>query len=342
MLVSAQAQDNTDTIMPDVIGQTLPQAIVTLNEAGLLVGTIEQDVWFDGAVSLVNTVSSQSPIPLESRPASGRVDLVIWREPNVTFIYNNEQFNIRSDDEETEFLHFANLRFQASDDPNQSFAETDDTWNFNGVRDVAEGFCVQIWATDFEDFIEIDPCDSIREAISVTDDTHHFWIGRDSFEIYQDDLLLGTCEQTTADDLQTCHFAITSSETAITTDSTPYALFRYDAEQLYIQNRSSDQLLPFLRLDLQIDIDLADIVYDFSLLPELQAFLAPGQCLWLHLEGAAPITDTNCTVVASAEIPERQAFWLNGFELRPQQARQQRQACPAPIDERRMLCLVPR
>lgn len=335
----AQSQED-EVAPPDVVGMGVPQAAAALNAAGFQVGRVEGVEWTEQSAQDVNTVSAQHSDPDTLR----LVHLEVLREYNVRLRYDLAErlipdehwfvlYNLSS-----EPLYVADLRFVATSDESVALDRHDWGWT---VDEILEDRCLQILpsvvdSNSSRNFIRPNDCPELRQAYSETNPQRQFWIsddGQGQFHVLQEGLHRATCDIAAEE----CLLWISPQDATL--DVTEYSYFVYDAQALYVVNRSEDKWMRLGAITVQDDLPFADFFQEPSIAS--LDFLAPGQCARLDAGGSIPQSPASCDVVASASLGGEAVFWREGFAVQNARNADNPFACPAAAEDGQTACLVP-
>jgi beta-lactam-binding protein with PASTA domain len=112
----AQAQES---VVPDLTGLSIPAAAAQLNAVGLRLGT-QQALPLGADPSQAGRVASQSLAPGDLTAAGVTVDLQVYREPNMSVIFDDNDLTLVNRSQN--LLDLNGLSFQAQDGTGASFA----------------------------------------------------------------------------------------------------------------------------------------------------------------------------------------------------------------------------
>jgi len=229
------AQENTEIpdtenanhiAVPDVLGQTLPQATASLNAAGLQVGNVKTSTTATDIQHGLNSITIQNPSADEMVQAETAVDLTIFREYNVRLFYDDAQLNILNNTDQS--LNILNVAFRT--EAGHTLELSDIGWqtrdNENARLIVINAHqCLQLWAIAINNFVQPPECNSILGWRVISNIDSQFWIGSEGaerFYVLQDGLERAVCNTGVA----SCEFYLSNSE--IPEDVTEYIYLVYD------------------------------------------------------------------------------------------------------------------
>jgi hypothetical protein len=347
LVLPVVAQAETVTV-PDVSGQTIPQAAATLNASGLNVGAqIPADNPGDAPA---NTVIGQSQ-PAGSVVAYGTaIDLTIVQPPNARLIYDGNDISLINLTDGA--MNISMLAFNTVEGSTASFSASQIAGNLNADD------CLQIWAVARNSPKDVTGCGSLLWR-STTNPAFHFWTqasGAMRFSVQEAGVERAVCEAAPADSEDaplTCEFFLAGGGAG--SDSAPFIYMAYTPSAIVFRNPTDDQWLSTMQTTLYnynpgLSAPGAPLVPgDANLLREEfrrglgnVGRLAPGQCIAYTLPAAdnAPLPE-DCAVIAQRALSPEIAFWLADFEVESV-TDGQRRTCPAAVEGRLTRCIVPR
>lgn len=341
-IIPLAAQDDSVTV-PDVSDKTLAEAAAILNQAGLVLGSIDYDAAITADVDDPDyDIIGQSLRAGASVEAGTAVDVTL-RYYNVLLRYDGNEFHV---------INLSNQEILLSN----LFFETDSR-RYSASRGWGDRLtarnCVQAWSISMSGFYEPQECGIVQGASGVRRDistNQQFWIDDDveTFRIMQNGIMRGECAiaQDDAEDepQDTCALWLASNQPP--EDITEYLYFVYNSHYFYVHNRSDNQWMPLASIDIEdAPRSLVEIrFFEFTPIINL-GFLAPEQCLWItdgtpYAEDAALLTD--CDVTVQVNYTRADQFWLNGFTVNGVLDVLASRSCPPVVGDERSVCLVPR
>lgn len=334
------AQDNT-AVVPDVRGLTVPVAAAVLNRSGFFLGTQTNAAWTAAMAYLPNTVGEQSIAPGETAPRGVPVALTIFRPPNVTLIYDDNDITLIN--RAGVPLEIAGLVFTTVESITPASFEAI-SWR---IRAIEANNCGQLWSVARSGEKPVEGCDVIN-WMSTNKPEFHFWTalnGVASFKVVQDGVDRAVCPaaQAGAEPI-TCEFYLLA---AALDPETPYLVFTYTVDRLVIFNRSSDRWMPLEGILVSSTaggppVAIGDpALYAPALIPGIINRLAPGQCLLFVSGGVTAAAPETCDVIARLDYPAGVGFWKTNFEV-DGITTPEKYVCPAAMPAKRTICILPR
>ena len=344
-----RAQES-DAIVPDVIGLNVPQAAATLNAAGLVLGEQVAVFWAQESGLPQNSVSAQSIEVGASVPAGTAVSVTVLRGPNMRLIYTDTSQTL------------LNMSDSPADMSRLSFTDAASATSFMPARLINQlrpQGCLQLWSVTRSGPSRPDDCEFIQRWQVTSNPTEHFWRGANGVEelvVLAGGVGLVSCPASPAGNEANplrCEFYYDGAGMGV--DLTEYLYFVYTPEAIALINASEDRWMPtganpIYNYNPSLAIPGSALRFgdpelwpdEFRRSPGEIGSLAPGQCLVMT---SAP-TDADaspepCTVIAQRDLSPDVAFWLADFEIESV-ADDLRSVCPAAIAEMPTLCIVPR
>lgn len=345
--LAASAQETLVTV-PDLTGLTVPRAAAELNRVGLMLGAQLNQAWTEGSPIPQNAIAAQSVAPGQAVPISSAVDVTVLASPNVSLVYDENDFTIvnRTGGD----LRLDNLAFQSVEGNPAAFYAS--RWA-GGLR---AGYCVQVWSVQRSVSKDIPGCAGIDNWFTnVNNRSEHFWTGLNGitrFAVVQDGIQRGVCEAAPAGAQPiTCDVYIPAGASSSVTE---YLYFAYTPTRLVVLNRSEDRWMP-LRDAVILNnhwnlaqpgapIPLGDqSLYGLMNPAATLSQLAPGQCL-LFTDSSQPEAlnlPEPCDVIAMLNVDPNLIFWAAPFTINSVTDGQQRSCAAATLD-RLTVCVMPR
>lgn len=347
-LVATVQGQSAEAVVPDVVGQPVPQAAAELNRAGLGLGSTTP---FDQNTDLPpNSVVTQSIVPGTAVSYGTLVDLSVVLPSNARLLYDDNDITV------------INLTEGQLDLSGVTFASIEGTSAAYSANNIAgrlnSGDCWQLWSISRTGPKDVTGCTStVWRTTSNT--SNHFWTqsnGVSQFTVQQNGIQRATCAAApvgSQDSPLSCEFYLAGSSTAAAT--VPYLQFVYTPNAIALVNTRDDAWMPtdqttIYNYNPQLQNPGAPLIFgDTGLLREEFRVglgditqLAPGQCLVLTLEGAAPTEPVvPCDVLAQRSLSASVAFWLADFEVESVTIGR-RHTCPAAVDNAQTRCIIPR
>jgi hypothetical protein len=347
-LVSPLSAQNTSVVVPDVTGLSAPRAAAELNRVGLALGAQMPQPWTEASGLPQGAIAGQSIAPGESVPAGTAVDVTVLATPNVSLVYDENDFTIfnRTGGD----MRLDNLTFQSVEGNAAAFYAG--RWA-GGLR---AGYCVQVWSVQRSVPKDVPGCGGIQNWFTnVNNTSEHFWTalnGVTRFAVFQDGIQRGTCDAAPAGaQPMTCEVYLPAGQAGAVTE---YLYFAYTPSRLVVRNASPDRWMP-LRDAVILNnhwnltqpgapIPLGDpTLYGLMNPAATLAQLAPGQCV-LFTDSSQPEAlnlPEPCDVIAMLNIDPNLIFWAAPFTINSVTDGQQRQCAPATLD-RLTVCIMPR
>ncbi|MBZ0278783.1 MAG: PASTA domain-containing protein [Anaerolineae bacterium] len=335
------AQDNTVTV-PDLVGISLPQAAAQLNRAGLALGKQESIPWTAESGLSQNAVSVQSLEAGLVVPAGSAVDVTVLRAPNALLIYDDNDLTLVN--QTGGELALTGINFQAVDGSPASLAGT--RW----APSLRAGQCVQVWSVGRNGPKGLDECSTIQNWLVTNNAGEHFWTGAGGvtqFSISQNGVERAVCPVANPG---RCEFYLSGGGAA--GDSTEYVYFAYTTDRLAVINTSTDQWMPLAGFQVLNNfappygagVNLADpSLFGGSISPVANVEqLAPGQCIFFT--NSSPTQDAPpqpCDVIARLNVGASVIFWGAAFDVNSV-TDDLPHSCPAAVEGRLTLCIMPR
>ncbi|GAB4512978.1 MAG: hypothetical protein OHK0046_13270 [Anaerolineae bacterium] len=325
------AQDSVT--VPDLTGLAVPQAAALLNENQLRLGAeIAVEITEDAAVP-VNTIAQQSIAAGEAAAPGTVIDITVLRAPNALLIYDDNDVTLVN--QTGGLLDLTGLAFASA------------TANFNAIRwggALEPGDCGQLWSVGRTSAKDVPECSNIR-WLTTNNPVEHFWTnGAPEFVVSQNGVIRTSCVGST---VGTCAFFLASGATA---DVTEYLYLVYTPQTFMIRNPSPDKWMPLagaLAFGTGLGPAGSPLVPDVSLFDSPDFYgdlqrLAPNQChIYTNNADGAPVLE-DCTEVARASVNiATPVFWNGEFGIQGTTTGRQ-STCPAAVDDRLTICIVPR
>ena len=336
------AQEETVRV-PDVTGLSVPAAAAHLNRNGLALGTQLAQDWTSGAGVEPNTVGAQSILPGESVALGTAIDLTILHAPNVLLIYDDNDLTLVN--QSSADLDLTGITFTSIGGASPAaFAAT--RW----ASSLRNNRCGQVWSITRNGPKGQPECEFVQNWLSTNNPAEHFWTGSNGarqFSIHQNGIERAVCDVSTNG---RCGFYIPTETEDIVT---PFIYFAYTNDALAIINRSDDQWMPLSRTtiynnnpnlsasDLPLPVGSPTIFGNPETVADISR-LAPGQCLLFT--NSTPGTDEppqTCDVIARLDIGTDLIFWAADFDF-DSVTDGKRRTCPAAVDGKITVCLMPR
>jgi hypothetical protein len=322
--------------VPDLTGLSVPAAAARLNALGLGLG-VQTTLPPPPEGTSLGTVGSQGIAPGQAAPAGARVDVGVYRAPNASVIFDDNDLTLvnRGDS----WLSLNGVSFQALDGNGANFAAL--RWS-DGLR---PGQCTQVWSVNRNGPKGLDECRAIQNWLVTTNTGEHFWTGS-RFAVIQHGQVRAECQVSNPG---RCDFYL--ENTSSSAETLEYIYFAYTAERLVVLNPGADQwmsvegftLYNFYGNDVGYGVTLSDPnLYGFRLPVARLGQLAPGQCL--SFTNSIPQTaepPQPCQVIASLDIGTDLIFWGAAFEF-VSSVDGQRRSCPAAVPGKLTVCIMPR
>lgn len=347
LVVPAMAQQQTVSV-PDVSGQTIPQAAATLNASGLNVGAQIPVDAPNGAPP--NTVVGQSQPAGAVVPYGTAIDLNVVQPANARLIYDGNDItlvNLTDGQMTIDSLNFVTVEGSAA-----SFSAAQVAAALDGDD------CLQLWAVARNSPKDVAGCGSLLWR-SSNNPALHFWTqasGAVRFSVQEAGIERATCAAAPAnseDSPLTCEFYLAGGSAA--NDSAPFIYMAYTPRAIVFLNPTSDQWLSTTQTTLYnynpgLSAPGAPLIPgDSNVLREefrrnlgQIGRLAPGQCIAYTVAGAEDATlPEECRIVALRSFTPDIAFWLADFEVESA-TDGERRTCPAALEGRLTRCIVPR
>lgn len=325
----------SQSIVPNLTGLSVPEAAAQLNQAGLRLGESGFAAWTAESGGTINTISAQSIEAGGTAEPGAVVDVTVWRAHQAMLIYDDNDLTLRNTSSER--LALRRVVFRSMDGSAPTLFDATAWGNRLGA-----GACVQLWSVARTSGKEVEGCLTLESWLSFTVPDAHFWTGANGttrFEIVQDGIQRGVCEIATG----SCEFYLAPSETrgGIAPDVAEYLTLRYTPAWLQLVNRAGDRWLPTADLEIA-GVRVGDAAqFTPALEVAMIGLLAPRQCLIWQVGETMPTKD--CDTIAVADVAT--AFWATGqpFEagstvnsgglMRP---------CPPAQADRAVVCVLPR
>jgi len=346
----AYAQEAASVSVPDLTGLNVPQAAVTLNEAGLALGTETALGWTAESGLPENTISQQTPAAGEQIEAGSAVNVTVLRSNNAILIYDDNDITLVNNTGGP--LNLNGLTFSAVGGTTAA--------SFNAGRwspTLQSGDCGQLWSVARTGPKDVAECLSSTLWLTTNDSGQHFWTGSNGatqFNVVQDGVERAVCPVTVTG---RCEFYLATNAT---TEVTPYVYFAYTSTQLIIMNQSDDQWMSIAELRITDSSGLTSPiatpeVYDAATYAtsglEIETFrspvarvgqLAPGQCLFLMISLPAETPPPQpCTVIGQITAQVEAIWWQSPFRFVSLTDGVSR-GCPGATPERLTVCILPR
>jgi hypothetical protein len=342
------AQDTTVTV-PDLTGLSVPNAAAVLNSSGLALGAESGERWSEEAGLPPNTIRAQAIAPGQTVNFGTAVDVTVLRSPNVLLLYDDTSFTLIN--QTGVVLDLNGLSFNALEGtPPSSFAAA--RWA-SGLSE--GGRCVQVWSIGRTGPARPPECTAVQRWLTTNKPAEHFWNGSNGaarFNVVQNGIERIVCETAPPGSGQKrCEF-YSPSDTS-TGDVTKYVYFAYTSDRLIVLNQSASQWMPLSQMVVynynpNLQIPGASLtVGDPSLFgnPTIVARierLAPGQCLFFTNSSPDATTPPQpCDVIARLDVNPGLIFWGADFEL-ASAGSDRRHKCPAAVEGRLTICVMPR
>lgn len=343
LLVVAQ-----DTVsVPDVTGLTVPEAAAMLNAVGLGLGSQDVIDVADSNGVEVGHIASQSLAANSDAPLGSDVDIAVIRSRNAILIYDDNDLTVVNTT--NNIADVSTLRFVAIEGDNPaSFAAS--RWA-SSVRDHR---CLQIWSIVRNNAKSLPECDNIQHWLTTNTTSEHFWTeanGVVTFSVVESGIERAQCPAApinSQDAPLRCEFYLSGAGSA--DNITPYIYFVYTPTAIVIFNPTPNLWMPTDRTTIfnfnpsisnpGVSLVMGDPVLFQN--PDIVANLtrlAPQQCIALTTLDNADIPQA-CQVIAQRTLDATVAFWLAEFEI-DSATDTQRYSCPAAIDTRATICIVP-
>jgi hypothetical protein len=335
-------------VVPNLVGQTAPQAAATLNRVGLVLGAQNNTGWTAESGLPQNTIGSQS-VPADQAVAPGTpIDVNVLRSPNVAFIYDENDFTLINNTGAP--LDMNGLVFGVADGTMPAaFAGT----RWTGA--LQPGSCAQVWSVQRSIPKDTEGCARINFWLTTNNTAEHFWTalnGVNSFNVVQGGVSRGVCPAAPAGTQpMRCDLYFTTPGAE---ETTPYIYFAYTPERLIIFNRSTDKWMPLANATvlnnnsnltiagLQVNLSDPTLVRQLNPVANITQ-LAPSQCLLFTNNTAleAPNPPEPCDVIGQADIAPELIFWSANFDVVSQTDGLTR-TCAAATPGRLTICVMPR
>lgn len=340
LLISPLTSLFAQSAVPDVTGLTVPAAAAELNRAGYAIGAINA---LQDTAQPVNTILSQS-----EASASNTVDLTVNREPVIAAIYDDNDLTLQNLTDQT--IDLRNVEFVGEG------AETV-TYAASGWADfLRPNQCLQIWAIAVVAPKPVEGCEAIQLWRSTTDSADHFWTMLneiETFTIRENGAQRTQCDaapEGSQDSPLRCEAYVTVGAGAA--ELAPFIYMVYTPDAFMVSNVTADQWMATDQtaiFNLNPENDAAGervMVGNANALPETLLpgdvrLLAPRQCILLTAAPDVDHTPQPCDLVASGAVDAADAFWLAEFDVQSV-TDGRRRPCPAAIDDRLTLCILPR
>jgi hypothetical protein len=329
----AQAQES---VVPDLTGLSIPAAAAQLNAVGLRLGT-QQALPLGADPSQAGRVASQSLAPGDLTAAGVTVDLQVYREPNMSVIFDDNDLTLVNRSQN--LLDLNGLSFQAQDGTGASFAAV----RWSGVLRPSQ--CTQVWSVGRNGPKGLDECSTIQNWLVTTQPGEHFWL-QGNFSVVQQGVERGRCTIAVPG---RCDFYLEVGGTG--GETVEYIYFAYTSDRLIVHNPSTDQWMNVNGFTLfnnypdnrGFPLTLSDAtLYSYRDGVIQAGLLAPGQCIsFTNSQPQSESTPEPCRIVASLDIDPGLIFWGAAFEF-VSSADNQRRSCPAARPDQMTVCIMPR
>ncbi|MCU0497632.1 MAG: PASTA domain-containing protein [Anaerolineae bacterium] len=338
---------NQDSVIPDLTGLNVPQAMATLNQAGFALGTEQSVLWTADLGVPENTITAQSIAPQSASAPGTAVNVTVARTPNITLIYDDNDFTLIN--RAGTRIELTGLAFSTLD---SSTAATFDATRWGGR--LRGDYCTQVWSVGRNEPKPIDGCRSIS-WLTTNNPAEHFWTaanGVRTFNVTQDGVERAICNAAppnSQDSPTTCAFFVEAGGQG---GFVPYIYLAYTTDQLVIINRSTDQWMYLNGTTIWNQHPNRAVLGD-SFIPGRPRLyterlevartqrIAPGQCVRFKLSGmTGDELPEACFVVATLELPVDQLFWASNFEI--QGLDMVRRLCRAATADKLTICVMPR
>jgi hypothetical protein len=334
----------TEVIVPDLTGLNVPTAAAELNRAGLRLGDQSYEQWTAESGVPENSIGSQSIQAGSAAQEGAAVDVTVLSAPNIRLVYDDNDFTLVNLTDR--LLDITGLAFNAVDGNQASFA--------NWTGELRGKQCLQVWAVNRNGPKSLPECERIQNWLVTTRGKEHFWIpanGVTQFAVTFQGAERGVCNAAppnSQDQPVTCELYIPSGGQG---DVAEYVYFVYNTKRFIAMNPSEDRWGRFNRTIFSTHPNQQQLGASFRLgdpalfgNPDIVADigrLAPQQCLLLKDENVAsePLPQT-CDVIAQLDLPADQLFWLSSFEIEAEDKK--RYTCPAAVEGKRTICVMPR
>jgi len=344
LLLLAQIAFAQDTVtVPDLTGMSVPQAAALLNKNGLRLGAENPEGWTQTSAQPADTIAAQSVAAGQSVARGTAVDITVLRSPNVFLVYDDNDLTFINHTGGT--IDLNGVFFNTVDGAPASLAGS--RW----ARDLKDRQCTQVWSVGRNGPKGLDECDYIQNWFSSNNPAEHFWTGAGgttAFTISQYGVPRATCPIANPG---RCEFYVASSGSA--GDVTEYIYFAYTTDRLVVVNKSDNQWMPLGQLNVynlnfqngEVPLLIGDPALFAGTNPNMVGDvtrLAPGQCVYLtNSNPASEDTPERCDIVARLDITPTLIFWSQNFEM-DSVTDGQRHGCPAAVEGKLTLCIMPR
>jgi hypothetical protein len=340
LAAGVSAQDTV--IVPDLTGLNVPQAAAALNNAELLLGAENAELWTETSSVPQGSVLNQS-LPPGSEASSGTaVDLTILYPANIQIVYDNNDLTL---------INHAGIQLNL----NQiTFASANGAASFQAANwrgDLKDGDCGQIWSINRSDPKATEGCNSIY-WLTRRDTALHFWTqdnGVSEFSMLLGGIELVTCPAAPSgsqDNPLTCEFFFPGglSPSSI---NTAFLYFVYTSNYLAVVNTADDLWMPLDQtpiLDTNSQnsflFSASELYGDQEIVGDINR-LAPGQCIVFTVGEINPVAPDLCdNVIVQQAVTSGTAIWINGFKVQSS-VDEKRRVCP-PARDRLNLCVMQR
>lgn len=350
--LSIQAARQQVSLVPDIVGLSLPRATATLNAVGIGVGSVIDLMWSEASGLPLNSVGAQSALPGDSVPMGTRIDLVVLRQPNITLLYDENGLAVHNHSNTT--LALPALAFTGISG-NTAAAFAGERW----AASLPDERCAYLARPESEAPATIPGCSRIDLRLTTEQPAEQFWTtasGVTNFNVLYQGEERGTCPAAPAGSaFLSCPIHLPIDLDA---ESTDYLFMAYTTERLIVFNPSQDRFMPLDEITIinnaaggdpalgangdRIAIGDASQYVRTNPVAAIST-LAPQQCILFTNSANLDVYDTlqACTLVAQLNIDPNLIFWAAPFSFTSQLDGQQR-TCPAATPGRLTLCVMPR
>lgn len=343
LLTGLATAQEAGVAVPDLTGLSVPAAAALLNSSGLVLGSENNEGWTSDSGLEQNRIRGQSIAVGASAPTGTTVDVTVLRSPNALLIYDDNDLSLVN--QTGAELNLTGIALNTLDGAAASLAGT--RW----AGSLRAGQCVQVWSVGRNGPKGLDECGTIQNWLVTTNPGEHFWTGEGGtthFNLTQNGVQRADCPVANPG---RCAFYLSGGTGG---DSTAYIYFAYTSDRLAVINQSSDQWMALNGFNLfnyntpvatpgaGAPIPLGDrSLYQIRNPAARVGQLAPGQCLLFTKGADVPLQAPQpCQVIASLGIDPSLIFWSLAFEMDSSDG--ERRSCPAAIDGRITVCVMPR
>ncbi len=214
--------------------------------------------------------------------------------------------------------------------------------------------CVQLWAIPRTNSERPAECTTVQRWLSTTHAESHFWTGTNGvtrFQVSQGGIERAVCNAAAPGaGQQRCEFFVPAD--ALGDDVTDYIYLAYTTDRLVVLNQSANRWMSTAATQVYnynpnssvsgaaVPIGDPSLFGNPPTVADIRR-LAPGQCLFFTNSNPEATTPPQaCDVIAQLNIGPDLIFWAADFEIAGTDG--QRHICPAAVDGKLTVCIMPR